>query len=107
MTNPLSFSRKVICARCGSEFCCGLSKECWCAAETARHPLPSGGTGFDDCLCQACLRAIAAEHEAASRTQRIAFALSHDRSFMAMMTEVSRIEIAFEMISGQSGSAMP
>ena len=69
MTNPLSTSRRVVCARCGGEFGCGLSKECWCAAETARHPLPSAGTGFDDCLCQACLRAIAEEHEQESRKQ--------------------------------------
>ena len=66
MTNPLSFNRKVTCARCGAEFSCALSKECWCAAETARHPLPSGGTGYGDCLCQDCLRAIAAERNGAT-----------------------------------------
>ena len=67
MTNPLPPVRKLACARCGTEFSCGLSKECWCAAETARLPLPAAGTGFDDCLCQSCLRAIAAEHEKASQ----------------------------------------
>jgi hypothetical protein len=73
MTNPLSSPllaiRKVVCARCGAEFSCGLSKECWCAAETARHPLPKAGTGFDDCLCRACLQAIAANHDKASQSE--------------------------------------
>jgi HAD superfamily hydrolase (TIGR01509 family) len=56
--------RRLACARCGTEFSCGLSRECWCGEETARLPLPKTGTGFADCLCRDCLRAITASAEA-------------------------------------------
>lgn len=35
-----------------------MSRDCWCGEETARLPLPSSGTGFEDCLCGDCLRAV-------------------------------------------------
>jgi HAD superfamily hydrolase (TIGR01509 family) len=51
--------RALACARCGVEFKCTLSKDCWCGEEMARLPLPTFGTGFADCLCRDCLRAVA------------------------------------------------
>lgn len=63
MTNPLAESvpspRRLACARCGAEFGCTLSTDCWCGEEAARLPLPTSGTGFADCLCRDCLRAVA------------------------------------------------
>ena len=63
MTNPLARSvpspRRLTCARCGAEFGCTLSTDCWCGEEAARLPLPTSGTGFADCLCRDCLRAVA------------------------------------------------
>jgi hypothetical protein len=53
-------ARLLTCARCGAEFGCDLSGQCWCAEETARLPMPDGGSsGFDDCLCRNCLRDMA------------------------------------------------
>ncbi|MFL6789633.1 MAG: cysteine-rich CWC family protein [Bradyrhizobium sp.] len=49
-------SRRLACARCGTEFTCGLSGPCWCADESFRLPMPSDGS---DCLCPDCLRKIA------------------------------------------------
>ncbi|WP_258767837.1 cysteine-rich CWC family protein [Bradyrhizobium arachidis] len=62
MTKPKEFplpgatARRVVCSRCGTEFGCGLSKNCWCAEETAKLPMP---TGAEDCLCRECLRKAA------------------------------------------------
>jgi Cysteine-rich CWC len=56
-------SRRVTCARCGSAFACGLGGDCWCAAEEFRLPLPVNSAA--DCLCPACLRAAAANSDAA------------------------------------------
>lgn len=57
MTNPTvtapSLTRRLVCAKCGTEFGCDLSGDCWCAAETARLPMPTAG---GDCLCRDCLR---------------------------------------------------
>ena len=57
-------SRRLACARCGTEFSCTLGGPCWCGEEAVRLPLPSLGkasaTGFDDCLCRDCLRTLAA-----------------------------------------------
>jgi hypothetical protein len=46
--------RRVVCARCGTDFSCGLSGECWCASVPVRLPLPGDST--EDCLCPSCLR---------------------------------------------------
>ena len=51
--NTAKVVRQLICARCGTEFGCGLSTDCWCAAELARLPLPSDAS---DCVCPSCLR---------------------------------------------------
>ncbi|MCO5130619.1 MAG: hypothetical protein M9932_08630 [Xanthobacteraceae bacterium] len=59
--------RRLACARCGAAFVCTLSTDCWCGAESARLPLPASGTGFADCLCRDCLRAVAARAEGQQR----------------------------------------
>jgi hypothetical protein len=63
--------RQLACARCGTEFTCNVGGPCWCSEEAVRLPLPQPGvaspTGFNDCLCRDCLRALAAEHAAAPR----------------------------------------
>jgi len=63
MTNSLAAAapapRRLACARCGVEFGCTLSHDCWCGEEAARLPLPAAGTGFADCLCRDCLRIVA------------------------------------------------
>ena len=51
-------NRAVTCAHCGAAFECGLSGECWCAAEPYRMPMTSAAQ--DDCLCPDCLRKAAA-----------------------------------------------
>ncbi|WP_092290062.1 cysteine-rich CWC family protein [Bradyrhizobium sp. Ghvi] len=51
-------ARRLTCSRCGTEFGCDLSGNCWCAEETARLPMPVKG---EDCLCRDCLRKAAAE----------------------------------------------
>jgi hypothetical protein len=51
--------RRLACARCGAAFDCGLSGECWCAAEPFRLPLAAPAS--EDCLCPACLRQAAAQ----------------------------------------------
>ncbi|HZL32254.1 MAG TPA: cysteine-rich CWC family protein [Pseudolabrys sp.] len=56
--NPSAAKRAVACARCGAAFACGLSGECWCAAEPYRLPMTLAAT--EDCLCPACLRKAAA-----------------------------------------------
>ncbi len=56
---PSASSRRLACGRCGSEFDCGLSGECWCAAEPYRMPMTKAA--LEDCLCPACLRRAAAE----------------------------------------------
>jgi len=49
--------RRLTCARCGAAFDCGLSGDCWCAAEP--YKLPMTATPANDCLCPACLRQAA------------------------------------------------
>ncbi|WP_100178173.1 cysteine-rich CWC family protein [Bradyrhizobium nitroreducens] len=55
---PLQEPRRLACSRCGAEFACDLSGNCWCAEETAKLPMPIEG---EDCLCRECLRKAAAE----------------------------------------------
>ena len=63
---PKAGARQLACARCGMPFTCNLHGPCWCGEEAAKLPLPKPGTisatGFDDCICQDCLRAVAAAH---------------------------------------------
>ena len=54
--------RRLACARCGTAFECGLSGDCWCAAEPYRLPLTAAGAS-EDCLCPECLRKVAAQFE--------------------------------------------
>jgi HAD superfamily hydrolase (TIGR01509 family) len=86
MTNPLAASlpngRHLACARCGTEFACGLSRDCWCGEETAQLPLPITGTGFADCLCRDCLRIVAAGSSAPERWQIDAVLLDMDGTLL-------------------------
>jgi hypothetical protein len=50
-------TRRLACARCGTQFECGLGGDCWCAAEPYRLPMPADAA--EDCLCPACLKAAA------------------------------------------------
>jgi hypothetical protein len=53
-----SAPRRTACARCGTSFDCGLSVDCWCAAEPYRLPMTKAA--IEDCLCPACLQKAAA-----------------------------------------------
>ncbi len=54
--------RRMTCERCGAAFGCTPEGTCWCAEEAVSLPLPKPGTSrFSDCLCRACLRAVAAD----------------------------------------------
>jgi len=50
--------RRLSCVRCGTAFECGLSTDCWCAAEPYRLPMTTAW--IEDCLCPTCLRKAAA-----------------------------------------------
>jgi hypothetical protein len=56
MTSPAT-PRRIVCARCGAPFDCGLSAQCWCAAEPYRLSMTKAL--IEDCLCPACLRKAA------------------------------------------------
>jgi hypothetical protein len=51
--------RRIACGRCGSAFDCGGRADgtCWCMDEAYRLPMPAAAQ--QDCLCPACLRAVA------------------------------------------------
>ena len=71
MTTPSpNLPRRLACARCGVPFDCGLSADCWCAAEPYRLPMTKAA--IEDCLCPACLRkataALAESRHAAGKT---------------------------------------
>jgi hypothetical protein len=51
---PAPAARLLVCARCGAEFACTLSSDCWCADQSAKLPVPDDGGS--DCLCADCLR---------------------------------------------------
>ena len=53
---PAPVARRLVCARCGAEFACNLSSDCWCADSTVRLPIADDG---GDCLCADCLRLAA------------------------------------------------
>lgn len=53
---PAPAARLLVCARCGVEFACNMSSDCWCADESEKMPLPDDGS---DCLCADCLRKAA------------------------------------------------
>jgi hypothetical protein len=67
MTNRKeSTPRQLSCARCGNDFTCSRSGDCWCAAEPYRLPMPAHDGG--DCLCPDCLRKLVAEQTDAVAT---------------------------------------
>jgi len=51
-------SRRLACVRCNAVFECGLSADCWCAAEP--YQLPMTRAWLEDCLCPSCVRNAAA-----------------------------------------------
>jgi hypothetical protein len=53
---PAPAARLLICARCGAEFACTMSSDCWCADQSVTLPIPDDG---GDCLCNDCLRKAA------------------------------------------------
>nr|WP_249158354.1 cysteine-rich CWC family protein [Bradyrhizobium jicamae] len=67
MTNRTgsSSARRLACVNCGTEFGCDPQGGCWCAEEDFRVPMPSDGS---DCLCPACLRALADQQKTVSVT---------------------------------------
>jgi hypothetical protein len=60
---PQPAPRRLACAHCGTVFECGLSGECWCAAEPYRLRM-TDRAAQSDCLCQACLRKAAVARRA-------------------------------------------
>lgn len=66
--DPALATRQNRCERCGIVFGCrdkGEEGSCWCSREAFRLPvpLPEGVGSYQDCLCPACLREVAAELE--------------------------------------------
>lgn len=60
--------RATACPRCGGPFACGVGADratpCWCAAvDLGKERLAELRARYPDCLCAACLRALAAEPE--------------------------------------------
>lgn len=51
---------KKICPKCGKEFECIHSKDCWCAKVNLDDEARKRLNGYKDCLCKDCLSAIAA-----------------------------------------------
>ncbi len=50
--------RRKTCASCGREFLC-YERGCWCdAVKTSPAEAQSLREKFEDCLCEACLRAL-------------------------------------------------
>ena len=72
--NPPTFGpRQLACARCGKSFACNVGGPCWCGEVEVMFPLPKSGepspTGFDDCICADCLRALADENARKQRAE--------------------------------------
>jgi len=52
------------CSRCGAPFNCKQEAGCWCAAMRLDPAvLAELRTRFSDCLCEACLRKLAAREK--------------------------------------------
>ena len=49
---------KKICPRCGKEFECVHSKDCWCAKVSLDEEKRSRLKVYNDCLCKDCLENI-------------------------------------------------
>ena len=46
------------CPRCGKEFECIHSKDCWCASVKISDEVKSKLKMYHDCLCKECLEAL-------------------------------------------------
>jgi hypothetical protein len=67
---PADATRSLTCERCGMAFGCtntGAAGSCWCSEADYRLPvpLPPNVGPYADCLCPACMAAVAAELRAA------------------------------------------
>ena len=49
---------KKICPKCGKEFECVHSKDCWCAKVTITDEARLKLKNFNDCLCKECLESL-------------------------------------------------
>ena len=53
---PQTQPRRLACARCGTEFDCGLDGDCWGAQVPYRLRMTDAlAAKAEDCLCPACL----------------------------------------------------
>ena len=61
MAETVSTEVGKTCSRCGNVFRCKQEAGCWCAAvQVERAMLAEIQARFADCLCEACLRKLAA-----------------------------------------------
>ncbi len=66
MAEPVPMEVEKKCARCGDAFRCKQEAGCWCASvHMERAMLAEIRARFADCLCEACLRKLAAGQEPA------------------------------------------
>lgn len=49
---------KKICPRCGKEFECIHSKDCWCAKVNLTEATRAKLTVYNNCLCKECLEEL-------------------------------------------------
>lgn len=49
---------KKICPKCGKEFECIHSKDCWCAKVILSEAVRTRLKAYNDCLCKECLEAL-------------------------------------------------
>jgi hypothetical protein len=61
------FEKEKRCSKCDAEFSCGGLLGCWCRdVKLDDATLAALTQGYADCLCPACLKAVAAASNAAS-----------------------------------------
>ena len=53
-----SIDMKKICPRCGKEFECIHSKDCWCAKVNLTEATRAKLTVYNNCLCKECLEEL-------------------------------------------------
>ena len=64
MADPVSRSVEKKCPRCGAGFSCQQEAGCWCASVRVEPPLLAElRARYADCLCEGCLRELAAGRE--------------------------------------------
>ena len=64
MAEPVSTNVEKRCPRCGGEFSCKQEAGCWCANVRVEPAiLAELRARYANCLCEACLRKLAAGQE--------------------------------------------